>query len=116
MLTCRRPLGTRVSLRLSEHAFSDPSQYHEAMERVGIADLKAHLGEHLRKVRSGITPTVVNRGTPVAQIIPFSPGPERLTIRPALHAGILADVPLPPPLPDVPDVVDLLLRRRQTDR
>ena len=89
------------------------------MERVRIADLKAHLSEHLRKVRSGTALTVVNRGTPVAQIIPVSPGPERLTIRPALHAGILADVPLPSPLPtqsDVPDVVDLLLRLRQVDR
>jgi prevent-host-death family protein len=89
------------------------------MERVGIADLKAHLSEHLRKVRSGTALTVVDRGNPVAQIIPFSPGPERLTIRPARSAGILADVPLPPPLPaqsDVPDVVDLLLRLRQTDR
>src|SRR5258708_39905478 len=93
--------------------------YHETMERVGIADLKAHLSEHLRKVRSGKSLTVVDRGTPVAQIIPFSPGPERLTIRPALHAGILADVPLPPPLPtqsDVPDGVDLLLRLRQAGR
>lgn len=93
--------------------------YHETMESVGIADLKAHLSEHLRKVRSGNALTVVDRGTPVAQIIPFSPGPERLTVRPARHAGKLADVPLPPPMPigdDIPDIVDLLLRERQMDR
>lgn len=91
----------------------------ETMEQVGITDLKAHLSQHLRKVRSGATLTVVNRGTPVAQIIPISPGRELLTIRPAQTVGRLADVPLPPPLPtgeDSPDIVDLLLRERQTDR
>jgi prevent-host-death family protein len=93
--------------------------YHETMERVGIADLKAHLSEHLRTVRSGRALTVVDRGTPVAKLVPFSPGPERLTIRPPRESGALAEVPLPPPMHPrrgMPDVVDLLLRERQTDR
>src|SRR4051812_38058361 len=41
------------------------------MLRVGIADLKAHLREHLRKVRGGRTLTIVDRDTPVAQIVPL---------------------------------------------
>ncbi|HVT60641.1 MAG TPA: type II toxin-antitoxin system prevent-host-death family antitoxin [Thermoanaerobaculia bacterium] len=89
------------------------------MERVGIAELKAHLSENLRKVRSGRTLTVVDRGTPVAKLVPFSPGPERLTIRPPRDAKPLAEVPLPPPPPSqagIPDVVAVLLRERQTDR
>jgi prevent-host-death family protein len=93
--------------------------YHWGMKRLGIADLKAHLSEHLKKVRSGTALLVVDRGIPVAHIIPVSPEIERLTIRPAREDGVLADVPLPPPLAtqkDLPDVVDLLLHERQTDR
>ncbi len=41
------------------------------MSKVGIADLKAHLSEHLRKVRRGRTLTVLDRDTPVARIVPY---------------------------------------------
>jgi len=41
------------------------------MSDVRIADLKAHLSEHLRSVRNGGTVTVLDRDTPVARIIPF---------------------------------------------
>jgi prevent-host-death family protein len=40
------------------------------MKRVGIADLKAHLSGHLRAVKKGETLVVVDRGTPVARIVP----------------------------------------------
>jgi antitoxin (DNA-binding transcriptional repressor) of toxin-antitoxin stability system len=66
------------------------------MSKVGIADLKAHLSHHLRKVRSGRTLTVFDRETPVAQIVPYGaetplemrratrkPGDLRLPPRPA---------------------------------
>ena len=42
------------------------------MKSVGIADLKAHLSEHLKSVRKGRTLTVLDRDTPVAQIVPVS--------------------------------------------
>jgi antitoxin (DNA-binding transcriptional repressor) of toxin-antitoxin stability system len=42
------------------------------MSRVRIADLKARLSEHLRSVRNGGTVIVLDRDTPVAQIIPFA--------------------------------------------
>lgn len=41
------------------------------MNKVGIADLKAHLSEHIRRVRRGRTLTVLDRDTPVAQIVPY---------------------------------------------
>jgi prevent-host-death family protein len=45
------------------------------MKTVGIADLKARLSEHLRSVRKGRTLTVLDRGTPVARIVPCAPEP-----------------------------------------
>lgn len=45
--------------------------HNKVMSKVGIADLKAHLSQHLRKVRGGRTLTIVDRDTPVAQIIPY---------------------------------------------
>jgi len=44
------------------------------MIRVGIAELKARLSEHLRTVRTGRILTVVDRNTPVAQIVPYDQG------------------------------------------
>jgi len=44
------------------------------MSKVRIADLKAHLSEHLRKVRSGRTLTVLDRDTPIALIVPYGAG------------------------------------------
>lgn len=45
------------------------------MSKVGIADLKAHLSEHLREVRSGRTIIVFDRDTPVAQLVPYEKAP-----------------------------------------
>jgi prevent-host-death family protein len=44
--------------------------YNMVMKTVGIADLKAHLSGHLRTVKKGETLIVVERGTPVARIVP----------------------------------------------
>jgi prevent-host-death family protein len=41
------------------------------MSKVGIADLRAHLSEYLRKVRAGRTLTVFDRQTPIARIVPY---------------------------------------------
>jgi antitoxin (DNA-binding transcriptional repressor) of toxin-antitoxin stability system len=43
----------------------------QSMGRVGIADLKAHLSRHLRSVRGGRTLTVLDRETPIAQLVPY---------------------------------------------
>lgn len=40
--------------------------------KVGIADLKAHLSEYLRKVKLGETWVIVNRALPVAKLTPVN--------------------------------------------
>ncbi len=52
------------------------------MTRVGIAELKAHLSEHLRAVRSGGTVIVLDRDLPIATIVPYASQPA-IDIRPA---------------------------------
>jgi prevent-host-death family protein len=87
------------------------------MKTVRIADLKAHLSEHLRSVRQGGSLTVLDRDTPIARLVPYLPQTEMLTIRrPSVRAPGLHSVPLPPPLPGRIDVVALLLEERQSER
>jgi prevent-host-death family protein len=75
----------------------------QVMTEVGVADLKAHLSEYLRKVRGGHTLTVLDRETPIAQIVPYNaaasleirratraPGDLRLPKRPVAATNSLA--------------------------
>jgi prevent-host-death family protein len=77
--------------------------YHQVMSKVGVADLKANLSRYLRRVRSGHTLTVLDRDTPVAQLVPYDsdaplevrlalrkPGALRLPPRPAASTDSLA--------------------------
>jgi len=48
------------------------------MKSVRIAELKSRLSEHLRAVRNGETIAVLDRETPVAQIVPVR---ERVALR-----------------------------------
>lgn len=83
------------------------------MKQVRIADLKARLSEHLRAVRRGETIAVLDRETPVAQIVPVRDR-TRLQIRkPAPGAPPPNRVRLPKPLGLKGDIVDLLLEERQ---
>lgn len=59
------------------------------MKKVGIADLKARLSGHLREVKKGEVLLVMERSTPVAQVIPAG-SPSGLVTRPA--ARPLAEV------------------------
>jgi prevent-host-death family protein len=79
------------------------------MRKVRIADLKARLSEHLRSVRNGDTVTVLDRDTPVAQIVPYTTQP--LEIRKAKRR--LRDVKLPPKPSKPTDSVALLLEDRR---
>ncbi len=95
----------------------DPSCCHSGNNRivkqVRIGELKAHLSAYLRAVRRGETVTVLDRDTPVAQIVPACE-PAALRIRkPARGAPPLNRVPLPKPLGLKTDVVELLLQERQ---
>jgi prevent-host-death family protein len=79
--------------------------------KVGIADLKAHLSRHLRRVRRGRTLTVLDRNTPVAQIVPYpSQGP--LEVRAALRKPRDLKLPAPPSSPT--DSLSVLLEDRSS--
>jgi prevent-host-death family protein len=79
------------------------------MSDVRIADLKAHLSEHLRTVRNGGTLTVLDRDTPVARIVPYATQP--LEIRKAKRR--LRDLKLPPRPARRTDSVALLVEDRR---
>jgi prevent-host-death family protein len=79
------------------------------MRKVGIADLKANLSRHLRRVRSGHTLTVLDRDTPVARIIPYDPEAP-LELRLALRKPGALRLPAPPAGPT--DSLSVLLHDR----
>jgi antitoxin (DNA-binding transcriptional repressor) of toxin-antitoxin stability system len=84
--------------------------YDMTMRRVGIADLKAHLSEHLRTVRNGRTLIVLDRDAPVARLVPIEAGP--LEIRKATrHPRDLR--PTPPPATPINSLATLLADRQQ---
>jgi prevent-host-death family protein len=86
------------------------------MKRVRIAELKARLSEYLRAVRRGETIAVLDRDTPVAQIVPIR---DRTTLqirKPRPGTPAPNRVPLPKPLKVNIDVVRLLLDERQSHR
>ncbi len=79
------------------------------MSRVGVADLKAHLSQHLRRVRSGRTLTILDRNTPVALLVPYD-AEKPLEVRRAVRKP--RDLKLPPRLSRPTDSVALLLQDR----
>jgi prevent-host-death family protein len=79
------------------------------MSDVGIAELKAHLSEHLRSVRNGGTLTVLDRDTPIARIVPYATQP--LELRRARRR--LRDLELPPKPAKRTDSVALLVEDRR---
>lgn len=87
------------------------------MRNVRIAELKARLSQYLRGVRRGHTLTVLDRDTPIARIVPYTPEGTSLSIRePRPDSPGLHQVPLPPPLHAETDVVAMLLEERQIAR
>jgi prevent-host-death family protein len=87
------------------------------MERVTVAELKAKLSEHLRRVEAGETIIVVRHGTPVAVLSPFDENADELdVIEPTGDPAEWAQVGLPP-LALGADAVELLLAdRRRRDQ
>jgi antitoxin (DNA-binding transcriptional repressor) of toxin-antitoxin stability system len=51
------------------------------MKAVRVAELKSHLSEHLRAVRRGHPLLVLDRDTPIAQIVPCPNGAVSFPIR-----------------------------------
>jgi prevent-host-death family protein len=83
--------------------------HNQVMSKVGIADLKAHLSQHLRRVRSGRTITILDRDTPVAQIVPYD-AERPLEVRRASRKP--CDLRLPPPSSRPTDSLSVLLQDR----
>ena len=92
------------------------SGHNRTMKQVRIAELKAQLSEHLRAVRRGETVTVLDRDTPVAQIVPVREQTALRIRKPAPGTPPLNRVPLPKPVGIKTDVVELLLEERQGSR
>ena len=86
------------------------------MKQVRIADLKARLSEYLRAVRRGETIAVLDRDTPVAQIVPIRGRLALRVRRPAPGTPPPNRVRLPKPAKLNLDIVDLLLEERQGHR
>ena len=92
------------------------SSHNMAMKQVRIAELKSRLSEYLRAVRRGETIAVLDRDTPVAQIVPVR---ERFALRirkPGPDSPPPNRVALPKALGLKIDVVDLLIEERQGHR
>jgi prevent-host-death family protein len=85
--------------------------HNQVMSKVGIADLKAHLSQHLRKVRAGRTLTVLDRDTPVARIVPYA-AEAQLEVRRATRKP--RDLRVPAPTSSPTDSLSMLLRDRAT--
>jgi antitoxin (DNA-binding transcriptional repressor) of toxin-antitoxin stability system len=85
--------------------------HNEVMSKVGIADLKAHLSQHLRKVRGGRTLTVFDRETPVARIVPYD-AETPLEVRRATRKP--SDLRLPPRPSGRTDSLSLLIQDRSS--
>ena len=86
------------------------------MRQVRIAELKARLSEYLRAVRGGESIAVLDRDTPVAQIVPVRDRSALCVRKPAPGAPPPNRVPLPKATKLHVDVVQLLLEERQGHR
>jgi prevent-host-death family protein len=92
------------------------SSHNRVMKQVRIAELKARLSEYLRIVRRGETIAVLDRDTPVAQIVPVRDRSVLRVRKPAPGAPAPRRVPLPKAAKLNLDVVQLLLEERQGHR
>jgi prevent-host-death family protein len=53
------------------------------MKRVGIAELKSHLSEHLRSAEAGETIEIMDRARPIAKVVPIDSDAEVPELIPA---------------------------------
>jgi prevent-host-death family protein len=79
------------------------------MKQVRITELKAQLTKILRAVQSGESFAVLDRNTPIAQIVPLRERPGIRIRKPASGSPTPNKVPLPKPMRLESDILDLLL-------
>jgi len=92
------------------------SGYHVVMRKVRIAELKAKLSAYLRAVRHGETIAILDRDTPIAQIVPVRARSELRVRKPTPGTLPPNRIPLPKPAKLPIDIVQLLLEERQAHR
>lgn len=92
------------------------SGHNVTMKQVGIAELKSRLSEYLRAVRHGETISVLDRETPVAEIVPVRQKGALRIRKPAAGTPPPNRVQLCKPLALKLDVVELLMEERQGHR
>jgi prevent-host-death family protein len=90
--------------------------YYMVMTQVRIAELKARLSEYLRAVRRGETIAVLDRDTPIAEIVPIREHRSVRVRKPAPGSPPPNRVKRPAPATLNVDVVQLLLEERQSHR
>jgi prevent-host-death family protein len=81
---------------------------------VQMADFKAHLSRYIRGVRQGHPLTLLDRHTPVAQVVPYAGTKGKLVSRPATR--LPDQVKFPAPLRKTVDVVRYAAEERQRYR
>lgn len=81
---------------------------------VRLADFKAHMSRYIRDVRQGHPLTLLDRHTPVAQVVPYLDKPGKLAVRPATRRP--DQFHFPPPLGKTLDVVRYAAEERQRYR
>lgn len=91
-------------------------------ERVGVRELRQNLSRWLRRVESGETFEVTERGRPVAQLTPLPPDDDviaRLSREGRIAraaTGNLADLPPPPPGPPGEKSLSEILQELREDK
>ena len=92
------------------------SSHNVTMKQVRIAELKARLSEYLRAVRAGESIAVLDRDTPVAQLVPVRERSSLRVRKPGRGTPPLSRVAVPKRAKLNVDVVQLLLEERQGHR
>jgi prevent-host-death family protein len=86
------------------------------MKQVGIAELKSRLSEYLRAVRRGETISVLDRETPIAQIVPVRQKSALRIRKPTPGTPPPNRIQLPSPVTLKLDILELLKEERQGHR
>ena len=90
--------------------------YHMVMKPLRVAEFKAKLSHYLRGVRQGRELTIYDRDQPIARVVPIAQSTPLAVREPAVRYKNLGAIPVPEPLEQGGDIVDLLLEDRRSGR
>ncbi len=86
------------------------------MAKIGVAELKARLSEHLRSVRRGGEIVVCDRNEPIARLVPYEARGSLVVREPVREYRSLGDIKLPPGVRLGVDAVEMLLEDRRREK